>query len=327
MAKIILFATGGTIASTRTADGSSVSASVSGAALKDKLHAPLDGIEVEVVEFSTVGSFAIDLPLAFSLSTGINAALDNPECDGVVVTHGTDTMEESCYLTHLLREGEKPIVFTGAQRHAGDIDSDGPRNLGDAIMVAASPEAPGLGALIVFEQEIHAARDVTKVHTSRVDTFRSPGLGKIGDIDGTDIRIARRPVLEETHRIDRIESRVELFKLTMGGSPWMLDAAADLGTRGVVLEAFGRGNAPPAFVEAIARLTQRDIPVIVCSRCPEGSTRAVYGGGGGGHDLVKAGAVLAGSLSGVKARLLLSVLLAKGNDRRTIARRWASLAG
>lgn len=326
MAKITLFATGGTIASTRTADGSSVSASVSGAALKEKLHAPLDGIEVEVVEFSTVGSFGIDLPLAFSLSSQINAALEKADCDGVVVTHGTDTMEESCYLTHLLREGEKPIIFTGAQRHAGDIDSDGPRNLGDAIMVAASPKARSLGALIVFEQEIHAARDVTKVHTSRVDTFRSPGLGKIGDIDGTDIRIARIPALEETHRIDRIETRVELFKLTMGCSPWMLDAAADIGSRGIVLEAFGRGNAPPAFVEAIARVTQKGIPVIVCSRCAEGLTRAVYGGGGGGHDLVEAGAVLAGSLSGVKARLLLSVLLAEGHDRSAIARRWTSYA-
>jgi L-asparaginase len=123
------------------------------------LHDPLPGIDLEVDDFCNVGSFAFDLPLAFALAGHINAKLEESDCDGVVITHGTDTMEESPHMADLLIRSDKSVVFTGAQRAADQPDTDGPRNIADSVRLAASPAAHGLGVMICFEQEFHAARD------------------------------------------------------------------------------------------------------------------------------------------------------------------------
>ncbi|WEX07204.1 asparaginase [Chelativorans sp. AA-79] len=311
MSRIRLITTGGTIASSRKAGSDRVVANISGAELKARLHDPLDGIEIEIDDFSSVGSFAFDLPLAFSLARHINSVLAKEDCDGVVVTHGTDTMEESCYMADLIVNSDKPVVFTGAQRHAGDADTDGPRNIAEAMRVAAAPQARGIGAVIVFEQDIHAARDVTKAHTSRVDTFRSNSYGKLGEVDGENVFIYRRPTGRFHADVTRIVPEVELMKLAMGSSPAFLDFAVGQGARAIVIEAFGRGNAPNGFAEAIAPIVAKGIPVIVASRCQEGRTRPIYGGGSGGKDLADAGVIFSGDLSGLKARILAAVLLGK----------------
>ncbi len=321
---VTLIATGGTIASHRAEGARAVTAALTGERLLASLHDPLEGIDVRVEEFRAVGSYALDLPTVHALTERVRAALADPACSGVVVTHGTDTMEESCYLTDLLVDGDKPVVFTGAQRHAGDPDTDGPRNIADSIRVAAAPEARGLGAVICFEGEIHAARDVTKVHASRVDTFRSPGLGKLGEVDLGAVHLQRRPSRRPALADHGIEPAVELIKLALGCTPNFLDFCATNGTRGVVLEAFGRGNAPQGFATAVERLVSGGVPVVVASRCAEGRTHAVYGADSGGATLVDAGAVLAGDLSGVKARILLSLLLAGGTDGKAVANAFAT---
>lgn len=173
MRKVHLITTGGTIASRRDAKTGDVIPGLDGQALRAMLHDPLTGIEIAVEEFCNLNSFAIDLPTAFALATRINERLADDACEGVVVTHGTDTMEESAYLADLLLASDKPVVFTGAQRAADEPDTDGPRNIADSIRLAAAPAARGLGAMICFEQEFHAARDVSKTHTSRTDTFMS----------------------------------------------------------------------------------------------------------------------------------------------------------
>lgn len=323
MKHIILLATGGTIASQQSADGGSVNASRSGSELLDTLHNPLEGISVTVEEFRSVGSYALDLPTVHQLVGRIRLALAGADCDGVVVTHGTDTMEESAFLADLLIDSPKPVVFTGAQRHAGDPDSDGPRNLADAIRVAASEQAIGLGALILFEGDIHAAREVTKAHTSRVDTFRSIGYGKLGQIDRGKVFVARRPGARQTFADHGIVAEVELIKLALGSRPDYLRYCAGNGVRGVVLEAFGRGNAPMGFAVAVAELVGSGIPVIVASRCMEGQAAPIYGGDSGGTSLAAAGAIFAGELSGIKARLLLSVLLAAEATTDTISAAFA----
>ncbi|PSK86852.1 asparaginase [Limimaricola soesokkakensis] len=319
MTGVTLISTGGTIASRHSEKAGAVVAGLGGSALLAALHDPLDGIEVRVEEFRELNSFALTLQDAHGLVAAIRAALARPDCDGVVVTHGTDTMEESAYLADLLVAGDKPVVFTGAQRHAGDPDTDGPRNIADAIRVAADPATRGIGSAIVFEGEIHAARDVTKAHASRTDTFRSPGMGKIGEVDLREVHLYRHPGPRRVVEDAGLVEGVELLKLALGATPAFLEFCAESGAPGIVIEGFGRGNAPRGFASVVARLTAAGVPVLVASRCYEGRTRAVYGGDSGATTLVEAGALLCGTLSGLKARLLLSALLAKRASREEIA--------
>jgi L-asparaginase len=326
MPQITLITTGGTIASRLDATGRDVVASVSGADLRATLHDPLEGIEITIDEFSNVGSYAIDLPLAFNLAKRIVEHLASPACDGVVVTHGTDTMEESAWMADLLVASDKPVVFTGAQKSADEPDTDGPRNIAEAIRIAASPLARGLGVMIAFEQDFHAARDVTKTHTSRVDTFRSGEHGKLGEVDGDRVLVQRKPLLRKAYSSERVETDVELIKMVMGASDRAIRFAAASGAKAIVLEGFGRGNATPAVTKAVAELAETGLPVIVTSRCPEGRVKPIYGNGGG-KDLERAGVIFAGDLTGIKSRILASVLLGLGLGREEIRAEFAVLGG
>ncbi|MDF2799548.1 MAG: asparaginase [Devosia sp.] len=313
MTRVCLITTGGTIASRRNETTGGVTASIAAADLRATLRDPLDGIDLEVDEFCNVGSYAFDLPLAFALAQRINERLADPGCDGVVVTHGTDTMEESAYMADLLLASDKPVVFTGAQRPADQPDTDGPRNIADAVRLAASPTARSLGVTICFEQEFHAARDVTKTHTTRVDTFMSGEHGKLGDVDGEHIAVQRRPTLRRTYAPTSVEPNIELIKLSMGTSDGYIRYAAANGSKAIILEAFGAGNATPAIAQAAAEIVAAGIPIILTSRCPRGRVKPIYGNGGG-KDLEAAGVIFAGDLNGVKARILASVLLGPGAD-------------
>ncbi|BDA85147.1 L-asparaginase [Aureimonas sp. SA4125] len=325
MKKVCLITTGGTIASRAASVGGDVIAGDSGTRLRESLNDPLDGIDLVVDDFCSVGSFAIDLALAFALTARIRAHLADNRCTGVVVAQGTDTMEESAYLADLLVPGDNPIVFTGAQRNAGMPDTDGPRNLADAIRLAASSAARGLGAVICFEGEIHAARDATKTHTSRTDTFRSGEHGKLGEVDDGTVIVQRRPVGRRVFDPAALETEVELIKLVMGSTDRYLRFAAASGTRAFVLEAFGIGNTPPVVTAAVADVVASGIPVIVTSRCPQGRVRPVYGNGGG-KDLERAGAIFAGDLNGPKARIAAAVLLGQGLAGDDLRRAIQSLA-
>lgn len=318
MKTVTLIATGGTIASTADRAGGPVNAGVAGARLLDTLHDRPEGIGVRVEDFEAVGSYALDLETVHRLCARIDACLADDDVAGVVVTHGTDTMEESAYLADLLVTSDKPVVFTGAQRHAGAPDTDGPRNIADAIRCAATEGLRGQGAVILFEGDIHAAREVTKAHTSRVDTFRSIGLGKLGEVDGGAVHLYRRPMARRTIAAPRLDAGVELILLGLGSTPDYLDYCASSGKTGIVLAAFGRGNAPKGFADRIARLTASGIPVVVASRCAEGRTMPIYGKDSGGRTLDDAGVIFAGALSPIKARLLLAALLGAGADQQTI---------
>ncbi|MBT9386108.1 asparaginase [Pseudooceanicola sp. CBS1P-1] len=313
MKHVTLIATGGTIASSARTRGAAVTAGLSGETLLAGLHTPPAGITVTVENFEAAGSYALDLATIHRLCARIDAVLADPAVDGVVVTHGTDTMEESAFLAWLLVRSEKPVVFTGAQRHAGQPDTDGPRNIADALSAAASPLLGGLGAVILFEGDIHGARHVTKAHTARVDTFRSVGQGKLGEVDGGTVHLYTRPAAPRRPlAVPRLDPEVELITLGLGSTPRLMALAGDHGASAIVLSAFGRGNAPKGFAAETARLLARGLPVVVASRCHEGRTAAIYGGDSGGVTLAEAGAIPAGDLSAVKARLLLAALLGAG---------------
>jgi L-asparaginase len=325
MPKICLITTGGTIASKLDPETGHVTASVTGPELKAMLHDPLDGIDISIDEFSNVGSYAIDLPLGFALAQRISQRLGEG-FEGVVVTHGTDTMEETAFMADLLVRSDKPVVFTGAQHPADEPNPDGPRNITDSIRLAASDTARGVGTVICFEQEFHAARDVTKSHASRTDTFVSYEHGKLGEVDGDRIVLHRRPVLRRNYEAKGVVADIELIKMAMGASDRYLRFAADNGAKAIVIEGFGRGNAPPSVTATATALVKEGVPVIMTSRCQRGRVKAIYGNGGG-KTLSDGGVIFAGDLSGQKARVLVSVLLGMELDGKRLREEIEYFAG
>jgi L-asparaginase len=325
-AKVVLISTGGTIASRFDAMSGRTLASARGEDLLAQVPELAKICELEIDDFATVSSFDMSVGLAFRLAQRIDAQLARPEVAGVVVTHGTDTMEESCYLADLLLQSEKPAVFTGAQRAHDDPLPDGPKNLLSAARTAVAPEAAGLGAVICFADQIHAGRDVTKVSASALAAFHSYEKGALGEVDGARVIIQRRPARRRAFRLDRMpDLQVPLIRLALGFDVRVVEMTLDLGLDGLVIEAFGRGNGPAALVPVIELAAASGLPVVITSRCPSGRVEPIYGKGGG-KDLLDAGAIFAGDLKGPKARLLLMVLLGAPDTRGRVREIFAELA-
>jgi L-asparaginase len=246
---------------------------------------------------------------------------NDPAVDGVVLTHGTDSLEETAYLLDLTVPGEKPMVLTGAMRVASQAGYEGMGNLLGAIRVAASQQARGLGALVVLNDEIHAARAVTKMHTQSLDTFQSPFWGPLGRVEADLIHIARRPE-RQTIICPRLEPHVYLLKLAIGMDAELLRHAVALGARGVVIETFGGGRVPPWWLEAIEEALARGVAVAITTRCPSGRIYDPYRYTGAYHDLVRAGCLFAHELNGQKARLRLMAALGTAHDPQAIRDVW-----
>jgi L-asparaginase len=308
---VVVVSTGGTIAMRPDPATGKLVPAVSGDELVEMLAWP-EAPPLELDDFVRVPSFDVhgELGLALARRVAEHAGGGAP----TVVTHGTDTMEESVYLADLLLpSGAAPVVFTGAQRGAEERDADGPRNLRDAILVATAPEAAGRGALVVFAGEVHAAREARKVHTSAVRAFASPGYGPLGHVDAGAVRFRRAPERRPTLPIPERLAAVDLIRLHAGSDARFLRASVESGAQAVVLEGTGRGNANDQVVEGVREAIAAGVVVAVCSRCLEGRVEPVYGRGGG-RDLAEAGALFAGDLAGPKARVLLQAALGAGLD-------------
>ncbi len=268
---------------------------------------------LELDEFVSVPSFDVHGQLALSLARRVREQAGRSDIAGIVVTHGTDTMEESVFLIDRLLDSDVPVVLTGAQRGADEKDTDGPRNLRDAIRIASDPAARARGALIVFAGEIYPAREVRKVHTSAVAAFAAPGYGPIGVVDGARVVFRLRPERRPALPVPAELAPVDLIRLYAGSDARFVRAAVDAGARAIVLEGTGRGNANEQVVAGVRDAVARAITVVVCSRCSSGRVEPVYGRGGG-RDLAEAGALFAGDLAGPKVRVLLQIALGAGLD-------------
>jgi L-asparaginase len=304
--RVHLLATGGTIASRRTDGG--LSATTPATELLAAVG-PLPGLEVTVSDLTTVPSFALTGADVRGLVREVHRQLADG-VDGVVVTHGTDTMEESAFLADLVHDDPRPVVFTGAQRPFDAPAPDGPANLADALRVAADPAARDLGALLVFDGVVLAARGVRKVETLRSAAFGAPGRGPVLRVDGGAVVPLARPPRPPTLSLDLDAElpRVDVVACYQGTDAALLRAAVAAGAAGVVLEAFGAGNVPPPVAAAAAELVADGVPVLVCSRVPSGSVAPLYAGGGA--SLARDGALLGGDLSPWQGRLLLAAALA-----------------
>jgi L-asparaginase len=310
-APILLLATGGTIASTPNADGAVTSA------LKGReLLAPLpdEGGDVDVVDLAHGASWNFEPEFMAEVALQARAALVDGRASGVVVTHGTDTIEETLFLTDLLAgdaTGHGPIVFTGAMRNAAERSADGPRNLEQALAVARSDAARGRGALLCVNDELHAARWVTKTDTSSVSTFRSPAAGPVGGVSGDG---RARFWLDSPGRPSPapsgIDAAVALVTAHGGMDGDIVGWHLERGAHGIVIEATGAGNVNQALLPGIERAVAAGVPVVVASRCLTGSVAPVYGGPGGGATLGALGVIAGGDLGAVRSRLALMVALA-----------------
>ncbi|TQS26851.1 asparaginase [Microbispora sp. KK1-11] len=307
-ARIRVITTGGTIASV-PGPGGEVSVAVAG---RDLIGAAGAAVTVEVDEAMLVHSFNLTLDDMLRIVERVAVAVADPEVDGVVVTHGTDTMEETAFFVDLLLDARRTVVFTGAQRHAGEPDGDGPRNLADALQVAAATAGRGLGAVVVMAGRVHAARYATKAHTVAPDAVDSPGYGPIGRVHDGRVHIAARPERLPGFTLAELEGlavRVDIVPAYLGADGVHVAASRAAGALGLVLEALGAGNPTPGLLGEIRACVAAGIPVLVTSRCHAGPSVPVYGAGGGAT-LQEAGAVFAGSLAAPKARLLLTAALA-----------------
>ncbi|MEE6674081.1 asparaginase [Pediococcus acidilactici] len=249
----------------------------------------------------------------------VKKAIDNAECDGIVITHGTDTLEETAYFLDLTVPSVIPIVLTGAMRSSNELGSDGVYNFQSAILTAASDEAKGKGVLVVMNDEIHTARFVTKTHTTNVDTFRTPTFGPLGIVYKRDIRFFQALISQQVCDIDQLVDDVYLVKAYAGIPGSIFEALDRPETKGVVIEGLGAGNLPVEVVEPIQRLIKKGIPVVMVSRCYNGLAEPIYDYVGGGIDLERMGVIFCQGLNGQKARIKLQVGLSNHMNGKEIA--------
>ena len=313
----ILF-TGGTISMRFDAAAQGAVPALSG----EEILAATRGIEeVADVVVEQWGSFPgphMNVERMWALRSRIAERLTDPACTGVVVTHGTDTLEESAYLCARSLDPAKPVVFTGAMRSASDLGWDGPANLLDAARVAAAPESRGYGSMVVMSGRILSGGDDTKSHTHMLDAFESPGLGPIGYVD--DGEVIFRRALGPAARIiapPALAAPVDIVGAWAGADARLLDASRQEG-KGVVISALGRGNVPPEMVPGIERWIAEGKPVVVSSRAARGRVGHTYGYPGGGRRLLSLGAVFAGSRRPQQARIDLMLALGAGLGRDEI---------
>jgi len=234
--------------------------------------------------------------------------------DGVVVTHGTDTLEETAYLVDLIVNTDKPIVFTGSMRSGSELGYDGPSNLAAAICTAASDLSRGRGVLVCLNGELNTAAEVTKANSMALNAFRTPTFGPVGIVDNNMVIFYRYSIRHECHEISELVSEVSLIKSCAGMDSSFIDFAVQRGDKGIVIEAMGRGNIPPDMVPGIKNAIAAGIPVVIVSRCFEGRVYDTYGYPGGGKNLRNIGVILGDDLNGQKARIKLMVALSATPD-------------
>jgi L-asparaginase len=318
--KVAVFALGGTIASSADPDGVAI-VGLSGDELLNTVPGVTEVADVEVFTVAMVPSGDLRLHHLFELRDQVARAIISGT-QGVVVTQGTDTLEETAYAFELLTSFDEPVIFTAAMRSSDALSPDGPANLMAAVRVAACPDARGCGVLVVLNDEIHSATDVRKMHTSSTAAFASPLVGPVGYITEGRVRVLRKPAGRVTIDVprDAEDARVALVTVAFDDDDGLIGAVTELGYDGLVLAAFGGGHVPSWTVPAIERVAAR-IPTVLASRTPSGELlRHSYGYAGSETDVLARGLISAVGLSATKARILLRLLLVAGVQRDQVPR-------
>ena len=318
---IYILATGGTIAG--SGPGSLDASYNSGTVTVDKLIAAVPEINkiatIKGEQISNIGSQEMNNEVWFKLANRVNELLTSGKADGIVITHGTDTMEETAYFLNLVVKSDKPIVMVGAMRNSGSLSADGPLNIYNAVNVAMCKKAVGKGVMVVMNDEIHAAREVTKTNTTAVDTFKSPNSGKIGTVFYGNVKFYMNPVRKHTVNsafdITKIKElpRVDIIYSHSNDNPDFVNLAVKNGAKGIINAGMGNGNPFPSALEALGEAVKAGVVVVRDSRVGSGETTL-----NGEVDDGKYGFLASDNLNAQKARVLLMLALTQTTDKAKI---------
>jgi L-asparaginase len=275
--------------------------------------------EVVAIDRGRIPASHFDFADLIAIWGDIRRALDDPAIDGAVLVQGTDTIEETSFAWDLLHAGPEPVVVTGAMRAPHEAGFDGPANLRDAVAIAAAAEGRDLGVVVSLASTIEAADDVQKTHTDAFATFASPNGGSLGVVDDGRVVIKRPRDARRHVRMEHAAGRVHLVTAGISTDGALLRAALRDGADGFVVAATGSGNTHPGLLAVAMEAMEAGIPVVLASRCAAGAVGTAYAFPGGGATWVRAGAIPAGHLCAIKARVALALGLGAGLDRDGLA--------
>lgn len=270
--------------------------------------------DIEIVNYSNIPSPHITPSMMMDMAKLVGEFVDRNDIKSVILTHGTDSLEETAYLLDLVINTEKAIVVLGAMRNSSELGYDGSSNLAAGICTALSKNSRGKGVLVVMNNEVNAASEVTKTNTLSLDTFKSPEFGPLGIVDNDEVIFYRNINPGQFINTKSIEDKVGLVKTVSGIESDIMNFYIDSGYKGIIIEAMGRGNVPPRLIPGIKRAIGNNIPVVMVSRCPTGRVLDSYGYEGGGQDLRSLGVILGGNLPGQKIRIKLMLALGLTRD-------------
>lgn len=318
---VVVIATGGTIAMRTDPVTGALIPACSGEELAQAIPALKQVAQLEFIQASNVASPAMTPDSMWQLHQTIQQTLARPEVDGIVVTHGTDTLEETSYFLSLLHTSGKPVICTAAMRGADEVGADGPANIYSSVRAAASNDLQGFGVLICLNDLLQDPSMAIKTHSANPATFQSPWWGPVGYVDEDrvvirhiDAQQAQRLQLAKmlTSKLTKLTARVDVIPAMTGSGREYLDFAASTGCQGIVIDGFGRGNVPPGMVAGIEAAVNQGIAVVISSRTHAGRVLDAYGYPGSVTDTCRVGAVMGGEVTAAKARLKLMMLLSAG---------------
>jgi L-asparaginase len=311
MEKILIIFTGGTFSMMIDESTGGAVPRYSGSELLEKIPEAKNLADITCYDFGKYPGPHITPELMFDLSKKIKEFLKKENYSGIIITHGTDTLEETAYFLDLTINTEIPIVLIGSMKNSSDKDWDGPANLIDAIHICLNKNCRNLGVLVCLNGEINAASEVTKIYSDEVDTFHSLDFGALGFVQNGRVILNRLPRKLEVIETEKINPNVELLTVYAGMDEKFFKFSADSGAEGLIVEALGVGNVPPAVFEGIKYVVEKGIPIVLVSRCPAGETLDIYSYPGAGKWLHSIGVIFAEYLNGPKARIKLIIALGK----------------
>ena len=314
MKKILVLHTGGTISMQADQNGAVESSPINP---MTQVTSPLENIEVVSVDFFNLPSPHIHIEHMMMIYSYIRD--DASHFVGFVLTHGSDTLEETAYFLDTMSTPQKPIVMTGAMRSSNELGSDGIYNYRTALRVAADEKSADKGVLVVMNDEIHAAKYVTKTHTTNVSTFQTPTHGPLGLVTKREILFFKAADKRVRFDLQAINGVVPIIKSYADMDTILLDALVEAPISGLVIEALGAGNLPPASISAIKKLINKQLPIVLVSRCFNGIAEPVYAYDGGGIQLEELGVLFVKELNSQKARIKLLIAVNVGLNGQDLA--------
>ncbi|MGP4071960.1 asparaginase [Piscibacillus sp. B03] len=312
MKKVVLLTTGGTIASKPNENsGKLTSGAMTGEELASLCELPSE-IQVEVDSAFQKPSVHLTAEDWMLLKEKIDFYFAQPDVNGVVLTHGTDTLEETAYFLDLTIKDHRPVVVTGSQRSISDLGSDVYINLRHAIYSACSEDLHHCGTVVVFNERIFAAKYVKKEHASNIQGFNSFGFGYLGIIDNDEVQVFQKPIKRDYYPVKEPLPKVDIVKCYTDADGTLLETLRTTGTKGIIIEGVGRGQVPPKMMPAIKKCLEDGIIIVITTASEEGAVYPTYDYEGSAYDLINQGVILGSDSDSKKARVKLAVMLASG---------------